>query len=246
MKTSSLIPLLFALTSAGLVQAQDGAKIIEPEAKATLEKSVAAIGSKEAMSKIKTRTSIGKAEMPAQGMSMSLVIKQKAPLMYYSKAVIPEVITVEQGFDGEEGWSKDSIQGSRKLAGAELAQAKEGSAMFFEQQVLADLVEAKVLPDSKDGEQTFTVVEAKTNDDSTKTLYFDKDTNLLARVITKAIVGPDGEMEMDMQVSEYKEVDGIQIPYSMTMTIGAQKVVMTMSEIEHNLEIADDLFKMTK
>lgn len=246
MKTSSLIPLLFALTSAGLAQAQEDAKVIAPEAKAALEKSIEALGSKEAVAKIKTRTSIGKAEMPAQGMSMSLVIKQKAPLMYYSKAVIPEVITVEQGFDGEEGWSKDSIQGSRKLAGAELAQAKEGSAMFFEQQVLDDLVEAKLLPEIKDGDQTFTVIEAKTSDESTKTLYFDKATHLLARVTTKAIVGPEGEMEMDMKVSEYKEVDGIKIPSTMTLTVGPQKVVMTMSEIEHNKEIADDIFKMKK
>ncbi|YCM43516.1 hypothetical protein V2O64_19595 [Verrucomicrobiaceae bacterium 227] len=246
MKTSALIPLLFALTSAGFAQAKEAAKLIEPKAKAALVKSIEAIGSKEALAKIKTRISIGKIELPAQGMSMSLEVQQKAPLMFYSKAVLPEVVTVEQGFDGEEGWARDTIQGSRKLAGAELTQARESSAMFLEQQILRDLISAKVLPESTDGDQTFTVIEAKTKDKNTKTLYFDQSTNLLARVVTKAIVGPDGEMEMDLKVSNYKEIDDVKIPYSITMTVGPQKVLMNLSEIEHNQEIADDVFKMKK
>ena len=108
------------------------------------------------------------------------------------------------------------------------------------------MIAAKVLPESTDGDQTFTVIEAKTKDKNTKTLYFDQSTNLLARVVTKAIVGPDGEMEMDLKVSNYKEIDDVKIPYSITMTVGPQKVLMNLSEIEHNQEIADDVFKIKK
>jgi len=246
MKSKSLIPLLFALTSAGLASAQEAAKTIDPKAKAVIEKSIEAIGGKEAMAKITSRTAVGKLEMPAQGMTMSLEVKQKAPLMFYSKAVLPEVVTVEQGFDGEEGWAKDTIQGSRKLAGAELAQAKDGAGIFYELQLLEELTDAKVLPDQKEGDQRFDVIEANTKDGSTKTLFFDKATHLLVRVITKAIVGPDGEMEMDMKASDYKEIDGIKIAHTMTMTVDPQKVVMKYTEIEHNQEIADEVFKMKK
>ena len=246
MKTQSLIPLLFALTFAGSARGQEASKLIDPKAKAVLEKSIEALGGKEAMANIKTRTAKGKIEMPAQGLSMSLEIKQKAPLSFYSKAVIPELITAEQGFNGEEGWSKDTIQGFRKLAGAELAQAKENSAMFYEQLILENLAEAKTLPDSANGDQKLSVIEVKTEDESTKTLYFDQDTHLLARVVSKTILGPDSEMDTDMLVSDYKEIDGVKVATSVTMTTGPQKIIMKMSDIEHNKEIDDEVFKMEK
>ena len=49
MKPKSLIPLLIAVTTAGFVQAKEAVKIIDPKAKAVLEKSIEAIGSKEAI-----------------------------------------------------------------------------------------------------------------------------------------------------------------------------------------------------
>lgn len=246
MKTKLLIPLLIALISAGFAHAKEAAKIIDPKAKAILEKSIQAIGSKEAIARIKTRHMVGKMEMPAQGISMTLEMKQKDPLMFYMKASLPNVMTTEQGYDGKEGWSKDSIQGSRKLAGAELAQAKESAAMFLEKQILDNLVEAKILPDDKEGEKTFTVIQTKTKDDSTKTLYFDQTTHLLTRSITKTAIGPGGKMEIDSRLSDYKEIDGIKSPQRMTATVGPMKVVMTFSKIEYNQEIPDDIFKMKK
>lgn len=246
MKPKVFLPLLFALTASGFAQAKEAAKTIDPKAKAVLEEGLKAVGTPEAIAKIKSRTSVGSVSMPAQGMTLSLEIKQKAPMRFYSKAVIPEVMTVEQGYDGKEGWSKDSIQGSRKLTGPELAQAREGAALFFEKQTLENLASAKLLPDSKDGDKSYTVVETTNKDGDSKTLYFDKETKLLSRVAAKAAVGPGGEMLMDTRATDYKEVDGVQIAFTVTTKVGPQNMIMKFSSVEHNKEIDDSLFQMKK
>jgi len=245
MKPKIFLPIIIALTSVGFAKEKEAVKLIDPKAKAVLEKSIEALGSKEALAKIKSRYAVGTLEIPAQGMSMTLEIKQKNSEMYHMKAVIPNVVTSEQGYDGKEGWAKDNIQGSRKLAGAELAQAKESTALFPEQQILKELVEATILPDSKEGEQTFTVIKTK-DKNSEKTLYFDQNTHLLKRIVTKVVTGPDGEMETDSQISDYQEVDSVQIPHIITSTVGPIQMVIKLTKIEHNKEISDDIFKMKK
>lgn len=245
MKSNALIPLLFALTSAGFAQAEE-ANLIDPKAKAVLVKSLEAIGSKENRDKITSRRSRGTVELPAQGVSMSVEVAQEAPLKYYSKMEMPDVMTIEQGYDGKNGWAKDSIQGSRQLEGSELAQAKEGAALFFEQQLLDQLKSAEILPEVKEGEKTFTVVEASLRDGSAKTLFFDETTHLLIRIISKMAVGPEGEMTADMTASDFKEVDGVKIAHAVSVTMGPQKANIKFTEMKHNVEIDDDLFKMKK
>ncbi|MGC6465881.1 MAG: hypothetical protein ACON38_14080 [Akkermansiaceae bacterium] len=238
-----LLPLSFALMAASPLFAED---TIDPKAKAILEKSVKATGERAALDKIKSRISIGKVDLPAQGMTLTVEVKQKAPSFFYSKSVIPDIMTVEQGYDGKEGWSKDSIQGARKLAGPELAQAKEGASMFMEDQLLKDLVSAKLLDDSKEGDKTYSVVEAKSKDSNAKTLFFDQSTGLLAKIVTKLAVGPGGEMTAETKLSDYKEIDGVKIPFTMNIKAGPQNMVMKFSSIEHNKEIDDSIFKMKK
>jgi len=184
--------------------------------------------------------------MPAQGMTLTLEMIQKGPNLMYSKSVIPNIMEVEQGFDGKEGWSKDSIQGIRKLTGAELTQAKEGAALFAEKQLLEDLVAAEVLPELKEGEVTYQIVKATSKGSPPKTLFFDQSTGLLAKMITKMAVGPEGEMTTETVLSDYREVDGIQIPFEMTIKAGPQNMQMKFTSITHNAEIDDSVFRLKK
>ncbi|MGB6221389.1 hypothetical protein [Haloferula sp.] len=241
-----MIPFFLALACAGLTHAKEATKTIDPKAVAVLEKGIEAAGGKEAMGKITSRIMKGTIEMPAQGMSMTMETKQKAPSMSYSKMVIPDMMTAEEIFNGKEGWAKDSIQGTRKLAGAELARLKEGAALFPELQTLADLAAAKVLPDATEEDRTFSVIETTSKDGIVKTQYFDQETDLPNRVVMKLSVGPDSEMEVDVRVSDYKEVDGIKMPHSMTMLVSSQELVMKITEVQHNQEIDDEIFSLKK
>ncbi len=248
MKKQKLITLTLALalTLTSSAFARKPTPAIAPAAKAILEEAITATGGREAMAKIKTRRLKGKMSMLAQGMEMQLTLTQKTPGKSYSKMEIPNVMTVEQGYDGEKGWSKDSIQGSRELQGAELDQAKETSALFPELVIMDQLLSAAILPDVEEDGKTLKVIQVTSKDAPAKTLYFDSETKLLSKMTSKFVTGPDAAMEITVSSSDYQEKDGVKFPSSSTMTVMGQEMKITFSEVEHNIEVDDEIFKMKK
>ena len=246
MKKQNLVSLFLALAVSGNLSAKEPVAIIEPAAKTILEESITAMGGREAMAKIKSRQAKGKVLMPAQGMTMELSVIQKAPNKTYTKMVMPNVMTVEQGFDGETAWSKDNIQGSRNLTGPELEQAKESAAIFSELTILDNLLSAKVLENVEEGEKKLKVIKVTSKDASDKILYFDETSKLLTKMTSSFATGPEGTMEVTVSMSDYKEKDGIKYAAKMSVSVMGQEIQMTMGEVEHNIEVDDAIFTMKK
>jgi hypothetical protein len=246
MKKQNLVTFLLALAASGSLSAKEPAAIIEPAAKALLEESITALGGREAMAKIKTRQIEGEMLMPAQGMKMKLTMIQEAPAKTYTKMVIPEMMTVEQGYDGKTAWSKDNIQGSRELKGPELDQAKESAAMFPELVIMENLLSAKVLADVEGNDTTLKVIKVTSKDAPAKTLYFNETSKLLTKMTSNFITGPEGSMEVTIAMSDYKEKDGIKFATKMSMTLMGQEVQMTYGEVKNNIEVDASLFTMPK
>ena len=244
MKNRKLIPLFLALATSGALSAKEPVAVIVPAAKAILEESIKAAGGREAMAKIKSRQIEGEMEMPAQGMKMKLSIKQKAPMKAIMKVEVPDMMTSEQGYDGKVAWAKDTVQGLRKLAGPELAQAKEGASIFPELEIIDNLISAQLLEDVVEAGKTLKVVKVTSKGASAKTLYFDKETKLLTKMTTSVATGPGGKMEVTTFVSNYKELDGVKYPTVMKMKMMGQDMIMTYSSVKHNVEIDDSIFSI--
>ena len=250
MKKQNLVALFLSFAAASSLSAKEpvaeAKAVIEPAAKTLLEESITALGGREAMSKIKTRQVTGELLMPAQGMKMSLSVTQKAPLKTYSKMVIPDVMTMEQGFDGEIAWSKDTIQGFRKLEGAEFNQAVESAAMFPELYIMDNLISAKLTEEVEENGKKLQVVEVTAKDLPPRTLYFDKTTKLLSKVISNFASGPGGSIEMTIYMSDYKEKDGVKYAATTNMEFTGQKIQMIYKDVKHNIEVEDAIFSMKK
>ncbi len=246
MKKQKFLTLFLALAASGSLFAKEPVAVIEPAAKTVLEESITATGGREAMNKIKSRNGKGEVLMPAQGMKMSLILIQKAPNKTYTKMVIPDVMTVEQGYDGETAWSKDSIQGSRELKGPELDQAIESAAIFPELVIMDNLLSAKLLEEVEEDGKKLQVIKVTSKDAPERTLYFDKTTKLLSKMTSSFATGPDGSMEVTMSMADYKEKDGVKYASKMSMDVMGQKIQMTYGEVEHNTEIDDSIFTMKK
>jgi len=246
MKKRNLLPLFLSLAASGHLSAKEPAATIDPAAKAILEESIKATGGREAMAKIKSRQVEGEMTMPAQGMKMKLIMKQKAPTKTFTKMEMPDVMTIEQGFDGQKAWSKDTIQGLRELAGAELEQARESATIFPELLIMDNLTSAKLLKDVEENGQTLKVIEVTSKDATDKTLYFDKTTKLLAKMTSSFATGPDGAMVATVSVSDYKEKDGVKYATKMQMEVMGQKMQMSFSDVKHNVEFDDSIFAMPK
>lgn len=196
------------------------------------------------MAKIKNRQTEGQMLMPAQGIEMKLSLTQVAPNKTYTKMEIPEMMTVEQGYDGQKAWSKDSIQGLKELKGPELEQAKESAAIFPTLQIIDNLTSATLLKDAEENGKTLKVIKVTSKNNPEKTLYFDETTKLLAKMTSKFTTGPDGAMEVTVSMSDYKEKDGIKYATKLDMAVMGQQMQMTFTDVNHNVEIDDTTFTM--
>ena len=181
--------------------------------------------------------------MAAQGIEMKMAISQKSSTKVLTKIEGPGIV-VEQGYDGKTAWSKNSLQGTRKLEGPERDQVVNAVAISLELNTLDNLISAKLLEDVVEGEKILKVIEVTSKDSPAKILYFDSKTKLLARMTAKIPTGPGGEMMSTTLLSGYKESDGIKYPSVMQVKVMGQDVILTYSSIKHNVEIDDAIFAM--
>src|SRR5689334_3343276 len=122
-----LLTVVVVLSWANLAAAQTADEIIN--------KSIAAMGGRAAMEKIKTRTMSGGLTLgtPAGDISGTIQIQNAAPNKTRTliKADLSSLgagpLEVDQRFDGNTGYVLDSLQGDRPITGNQLDNMKNGS-----------------------------------------------------------------------------------------------------------------------
>ncbi|MBO0862844.1 MAG: hypothetical protein J2P21_30975 [Chloracidobacterium sp.] len=105
-----------------------------------IEKQIKAIGGKEAIEKITSRSMNGSINIETLGVSDAPVeIIAKASNKYATKISITGIGEVTQVFDGSKGWSSDPMGGLRELSGVELAQMKRDADFLLGTQLQKEL-----------------------------------------------------------------------------------------------------------
>ena len=73
--------------------------------------------------------------------------------------------------------------------------------------------------------------------------YFDAETYLLVRAVTKVDVAElGGEIEQTTDLSDYREVDGVKVAFALKVVNPAQTLAISVDTIEHNKPIDDAMF----
>src|SRR5262249_43668852 len=87
-----------------------------------------AIGGKEAIEKLTSRSMKGSFDIEAMGVSAPVEMLAKAPNKSAVKIDLPNIGVVNIVFDGAKGWDAKPITGLRAFAGPELARQHRGAA----------------------------------------------------------------------------------------------------------------------
>jgi hypothetical protein len=150
--------------------------------------------------------------------------------------------TVRRGFDGTTGWADDPQGGLRDLAGDELAQARRGALYNSAIRLKSVYPGLAVKGSDKVNGKDAWVLEA-TIDDMKHRLYFDASTWLLVRS-DEEMKTPDGSKGTAVTyLSDYKPVDGVQEPFTITNSSPQMNFNIKRDEIKHNVPVDDAKFK---
>lgn len=87
------------------------------------------------------------------------------------------------------------------------------------------------------------VVEMTYPTGGTATSYFDKETGLKVK-FTKIVETPQGNLTSTWEYKDYKEVEGIKFPFSLSQSVGPQRLNVSVDEVKINGELPENVFKV--
>jgi zinc protease len=230
----------FDIYGVGYVPSKASAVPAGLTAEKVVEKYFDAIGGAKKISELKSLKLTMKA--PFQGMELVMTSQKKNPGKSLMEISVAGTVMQKHVSDGKA--ASNFAQG-QKIPTDE--KSKESSlfdayifpeTMFSTFKVKLDLKGIETL-DGKDAyvvEYTLPAGERTTN-------YFDKETGLKVQTIKYAI-GPQGEVAVPTRYSDYKEVEGVKIPYVNKITSGPMNFEFKITEIIANPKLDDAVFKV--
>ncbi len=205
-----------------------------PTADALLLASYEAVGGLEALRAQKNRTTTGRLSIPAQGLTVSLVIRQQAPDRMETVSEIPGMGTTLQGTDGTLVWSVDPVSGPRLLEGAEAngvlrrAQydwAADLDRWFPERETIAQ--------ESFNGEPSWKG--RLVDSDGAEEFHWFSQESGLALGQEATVVSDMGTLTIRSLYGDFRDVEGVVTPMRLTQKMGPLELVTEIETVEVNL-----------
>jgi len=229
------LTILFVLAAFAIssLSAQDLDKILNDHFKAS---------GQDKLSKITSVTISG--DLVAMGMETGLTIYQARPNKLRLEASFAGSKII-QTFNGTTGWTyapgmgltEPQEMGAEELKGI-LMQANMDSPLW-DYKAKGEKVE--LIGTTEDGSAN--IIKLTTPEGDVMTVYITKETSQISKIITSQMAN-GMETEIEMELKDYKDVEGIPTAHSMSSKMGGQVVsTVTLETIEYNKALDAALFE---
>lgn len=185
--------------------------------------------------------------MSARGQQMPFSVQMERPssvrveFTFQGKAVI-------QAYDGETGWKVMPLVGANepaKMTDEDLKAIQEQADLdgpLVDYKAKGHTVEF-VGKEDVEGTPVYKLKLTLKNG-NVRYIYISTDTNLELKTSSKQ-QNQGQELEVDAFLSDYKNTDGLMMPYAIQQRVGGETVsTFTVEKVELNLDLDDSIFKM--
>ena len=215
-----------------------------------VEKSLAALGGRAAHAKIKTRAATGTITLQTPAGDIPGTIELANALPNKLRTVIKADLSafgagpllIDQRFDGQAGYVVNTLQGNSEATGNTLANMRNNgfphSFMTYKEQGIKASLQAK----DKIGDREMLVVLFEPSSGSTIRHYIDAQTYLPARTVLKIVAPEVGEFEQTNDLSDYREQDGVKMPFKVSASSSVQSYTIEIAKVVHNTPLDDKQF----
>ena len=215
-----------------------------------VDKSLAAVGGRAALAKITSRSMTGKMSISTENGDIAGTIEavQQAPNKMRRLITLDlsqfgmGAATIEQRFDGTSGILIDSMRGNSDLAGSQLENIKN---TIFPSPFL-DYKErgTKIVLGGKEkvGERTAYALSMTPAAGPVTRVFIDTESYLPVRTVVTLDIPDVGPQEQTSDFSDFRDVDGIKVPFVIKGSSAIQTFTITVTKIEQNVKIDPALF----
>jgi hypothetical protein len=220
-------------------------------AEEVVEQHLEAIGGRDALSKIQNRHSAGTMKVATQGMEFSgpIEIYNRQPnwLRVYVKLDLSSAgageAVIDTRFDGKTGFTSHSMEGDREIAGKQLEAMRENHFPTPLLKYKESGATIELLGKEKLGEQDVLVLRYVPKTGSPAKWYVDASSHMVTRVVMNTEVPQlGGEIEQTSEMSDYRSVDGVKVPFLTRVTNKFQVITITLEKVVHNGPMDEGMF----
>lgn len=235
------VATLLIAVCAGAQNTKTPSSTAAPTVDQILDRYIDAIGGRATIEKITSRASLGKIEVPSMNLTGTVIIHEKAPDKLLQVVVI-NGNAFRQGFDGTNAWTDDPADGLRMLSGIQLVEAKR-DADFFHPLHLREIYPDMTLAGKEKigNEDTYVVQGTAAGETVPDKMYFDAQSGMAMRLVSHRHT-PDGEAEVEEDFSDYRKVDGLELPFTIQQTGGSAEFTIHVSEMHQGINLDDSEF----
>jgi outer membrane lipoprotein-sorting protein len=216
-----------------------------------VEKVLTAMGGRAALAKLQTRVASGAITVSTQGMDIggTVEVSYKAPnkartfMKLDLSAFGGAEMVIDRRCDGKTAFEMNSQTGEREITGNQLQNMLNASFPTPFLKYKEEGAKVEVAGKEKLGEKDVIVLLYTPRAGSPSRLYFDAQTWLLLRSVGKISASDaGGEIEQTTDPSDYREVDGVKLPFTLVMSNASQSVTMRLQKVEHNKPLDEAMF----
>ena len=206
-----------------------------------LTRLVDAVGGTAAMKAVNSR--VTKGTLDITGVSRGGVFESyaAAPNKAFTLLQAHPLGTVKLGFNGRTGWTT-SATGKRLLKGAELAKLQRDSDFYAWLNIKSVYAKVTLPGMSKIGYRDVYVLDLQPATGPVERLYLDAKTFLPVRINFVSVVGTVSEA-VETYLDDWREVDGIKYPFTISERFSKLTLMFTVKEIKHNVAIDTRMFE---
>ena len=216
-----------------------------PSAEDVIAKYVETTGGIDKYKAIKSLHQQGTMSIPMAGVEGKIEIKLVTPNKLAINVDLGGAGNETSGSDGETVWSNSTMTGSRILSGKEAEQAllEADIRRIYDPASVYKSLET-IGTEEVDNEKCYKLKVVRNSGDE-QFEYYSVDSGLQKKTEMTAQT-PMGPINLEVSVSDYKEVDGIMFPHKMTQTFVDQGMTMEMKmdKIALNPEFDDKTFAL--
>ena len=249
--------LPFALTSALVVLVALAPTLIAnedelPSAESLMDRHVEASGGKEAHLEIKSRKLTGKFEVDVAGHKFDAQLTELSGPQKYHQLLEGTNFSMVRASNGTDAWEwrPQNLHGeesTRVYEGQEKATAVALANFYRNVNWRKNFSKLETVSvDEVDGRPVYEVkLVDKSGEESSR--FFDQETGLLVKVERMVESGHFGNFKAEVFMTNYKEVDGVQLPMKVTQKLNISGSepgyqIYTYDSVEHNVELPNKLF----
>lgn len=226
---------LLCIVVLGAAPAMAQAQPAAPTVESILAKYVRALGGRDAILKLTSRTMVGSFQMDGADRG-TVDIVYKAPNLHRSVISVPGYGVLDSGLDSAGGWEKGPDQPLHALSGVDLSRSRREADLHKAAKIAQLYKSVSLKGKGKAGERDAWLVTAVPAEGHPETMYFDAETGLLVRVDLQ--VEAEGKLTaVERHYEDYRPVGGVMVAHLVRFVNPGINYALRFSEVKHNVPI---------